>query len=339
MAGRVTLKDVARECGVSFSLVSKVLRNEAMNSISPEKARLVMETADRMGYVINRQARQLKTGKSMTVAVVIPLSEEFETTVYPMYMEGIVQVTSQEDCKYNFIYSMTYYGLKEYENLKEILSLNPDGIIYAVPPKKGSHFMDLERQRLLKQTADSGVPILFALEKYNIENTCSYLFDDVGGGYMAAKHLIQKGFRRILFCRSAFDERMGGYINAMNEAGLDYNGLITDRLGFRFEDGYRFFMEAFRNADYAGFPDAIMATCDIFAMGILKAMEECGYSQADMAIMGYDGLYVVGLSGRKFPSVYQPVREIGSDCARDIIEWIESGKMPENRLYQPRIVE
>ena len=334
---RITLKDVAKVSGVSFSLVSKVLRDESNKSISPEKALLIRENALNMGYVTNKQARQLKTGKSMTIAVVIPFGERFETTLYPVLMDGIMKVSSSAECKYDFIFFITYNGIKEYENLKEIIAINPDGIIYAVPPKAVGSSADLDRQRLLKNVADSGKPILFCMEKYNIANTCSFLFNDVAGGYEGTKYLINKGCRRILFCRSFFDERMGGYIQAMIESSLSYNGLITDRLDFTYDNGYKFFTDFFKNAQLADLPDAIMGTCDINTIGILRAMEECGYSQNDIMVLGYDGLDVSKLSGKSFPSILQPAQQIGYDSANTIIQWIESGVMPDNKAYMPQI--
>lgn len=339
MAMRVTLKDVAEANGVSFSLVSKVLRNKGIEKIPAETVNQIRESAVAMGYIANKNAQSLKSGKTMTVAVVLPVGTSFATTIFPILTEAIVQAESTDECKYDFIFFNTLGGFKEYENLQEIIALNPDGIIYSVPPKSPLGLSrDIMRQRLLKDLAESGKPILFLMEKYDIPQTCTYTFDEIAGAYVGTKYLIDAGCKRILFCRSPFDERMAGYIRAMTDSSLSYSGLITEKIwNFTTQEGYHFFQELYRTCDLSELPEAIFATCDTFALGVLKAMKEKGLSQNDIEIMGYDGLELLDICGYDLPSVIQPVRQIGKECTEAILNWIETGVKPENKVYQPLI--
>ena len=333
---RVTLRDVARESHVSVSLVSKILRGENV-PVAAKTAASVQEAARRIGYIGNRQARQLKTGKSMMIGVFSTIGTDFAATVYPNLMEGIARVGSEENCAYDFVFFATYKDYKEYESLKAMLSIDPDGILYMAPPKyPGTPHAD-EHRNLLKSVADSGKPILFLMERYDIDNTCAFLFDDKKGGYTAAKYLINQGKRRIMHCRSPFDDRLSGYLAAMQEAGLSINGLITDTMGFFFEDGYRFFNDYFQTHAPDAFPEGILATSDVQASGILQAMQENGISPERIPVVGYDGLGIMRLGGRNFPTVVQPVLQIAEDGARAMIQWIETGNRPENRQYAPTI--
>ena len=336
---KVTLRDVAEKCGVSFSLVSKVLRNKYQDgsSISKEKADMVLKAAAEMGYVADKQAQKLRTGKGHTVAVLIPLHPGFGNSVYPELMMGIMAVASHSN--YDFIFFHILDTEKEYHNLQEIVALNPDGIIYAVPPKHMSND-DTERTlALLNSLASKNMPIIFAMEQYDIPNSAIFRFDDFAGGYEGTKHLINKGYKKIGFCMSPFVERMNGYISAMTESHMNYNGLLYGMMhdSFVLPTGYRFFKDLYRQK-YIKLPEAIFATCDIHAIGIIRAMSELGLKpQEDIYILGYDGLPLTDIVETPFESVVQPVNQIGSDCAESIIKWIETGVKPDDKTYLPTI--
>jgi len=334
---RVTLKDIANKTGVSATLVSKVLRNEVGSYVSKEKASEIREAAIELRYLVNRQARQLKTGRSMTIAVFISSGDDLELTVHPILIEAMASVSSSPECHYDFMYSIAYKDQKEYECLKEMLSINPDGIIYAAPTKMTGLAADKNKLHLLESAVANGTRVLFLMEKYDIDNSCYFKFDDFNGGYEGTKYLIQKGRKKIILCQSSFPERMLGYKKAMNEAGLDCENLITDVLTFKLDSSYNYFMDFFSKTPKEHLPDAIFCAGDIGALGVLNAMDKHNISQEQIEIMGYDGLNLIELTARRFPTVVQPFMQIGRECSLAMVEWINSGTIPENRLYQPVI--
>lgn len=330
---KVTLKDVARESGVSFSLVSKTLNGTVNTQISKEKAELVKQTAQRLGYVTNRQARQLRTGKSQTIAVITPIYDQYSTTIYPALIQGIL--SSAQETKYDFIFFHSSNNDIEDRFLAEIIALNPDGILYAVPAANYKYVpADTINRRIdmLTDIAKSGKRILFCMEKYSIPGTVTYLFDDEAGGYLGTKYFIKKGYKRIFFCRSAIESRFQGYKRAMDEQNLDCDGL-NKLVGFSHADGYSFVKDVLMKMDKI--PEAIFATCDMNAWGILKAFEELNINKIE--VFGFDGLAILQYSNYNFPTIVQPVFTIGQEAARAIVSWIENEETIEGKLYAPEI--
>lgn len=333
---RVTLKEVARQSGVSVSLVSKVLKNDyqTKSSTSREKIETVQKVAARLGYVADKNAQKLRYGKGKTIAVAIPVSDNFENSIYPQLMIGIINRAKQSD--YDFVFFHNYAGEKEYENLLEIAAMNPDGIIYAVSPKLSRGAQD-RHIHMLNALASKGLPILFCMEKYDTVNAPSYQFDDYAGGYMGTRYLLDKGYTRIAFCKSPFDERFSGYQQALSEKGIHEQILPFEnpRDPFLASTGYAFFKQLYQTGQ--PLPEAIFATCDMYAIGIFKAMKECGLTDEDICVLGFDGLSIVDSLEKPFPSVMQPVKRTGFDCADAMIRWIENNEAPQNKLYKPEI--
>jgi len=330
---KVTLKDIAKETGVSFSLISKTLNNNTNSQISKEKAELVRKTAERMGYVTNKQARQLRTGKSQTIAVITPISADYATTVYPTLVQGIL--SAAVETKYDFIFFHTLDKEKEDVYLNDIISLNPDGIIYAVPnkPYLKNTVEDLNRRtELLTKMSQSGKKILFCMEKYHIPDTVSYLFNGEKGCYIGTKYLIEKGHKRIFMCCSEFEDRFSGYKRAMEEHRLPIDGLNTIT-GFLYSGGYSFVKDYLLKMEDK--PEAIFATCDMSAWGILKAFSENDISGID--VLGFDGLELLEYSEFNFPTIVQPIFKIGYEAAHAMVRWIETNDMIPNKLYEPEI--
>lgn len=86
---KITLKDVAAESGFSFSLVSKVLRDKGVDGIPAETRGLIRDCAARLGYIANKNARSLKTGRTDMIAVVGTVGQNYAATVYPIITEAI----------------------------------------------------------------------------------------------------------------------------------------------------------------------------------------------------------------------------------------------------------
>lgn len=334
----VTLKDIANRSGYSFSLVSRVLRNKDIGSIPETTIATIKDTASELGYIVNKNAQSLKMKKTNIIAVVMPIGYNFSTTIFPILTESIVATESVATCKMDFVFFNTMGGYKEYENLQEIISLNPDGIIYSVPPNsKFGLSQDKKRQRLLFNLAAEGKAIAFLMEKYDIPGTCTYLFDDEAGGYEGTRFLIEKGCRNVMYLNAGFQSRSDGYIKAMNEMGLTIN-ITSDTIGFSFKAGYDFFNDFYSSVSKSSLPDAVFATSDSCAMGILRSMREHGIKDNEIRIMGFDCIDAAFITDYSFYSVRQPLRRMGKDCTSDMLKWTDTGMMPESRIYKPEIV-
>ncbi len=336
---RVTLKEVAAESGYSFSLVSKVLRGCGIDSIRKETIEHIRKTADNMGYVVNHTARSLKTGKSHVIALGIPLGDNFASTIYPIITEVAVTSCVWKNITYDVIPFINYGGYKENDNLRRILSMNPDAIIYATPPEKlnGVSNEQITLEILSDYTA-AGHPLAFVMDAYNIPGSCTFILDNREGGFRGTEHLIGQGCRNIYHFRSYYHTRNQGYVDAMRNYGLsDRIDISENYAGYSFKSGYDSFTELYNTRGPKNLPDAIFGTCDIFAMGMIKSMREHGISENDIHIMGYDGLEISPFTDYRFATVVQPVRKITTDCLKSVLDWLETGNVPESRLYEPKI--
>ena len=334
--GNVTLKDIAGVSGYSFSLVSRVLRNKGIDSIPQKTIQTIRDTASEMGYIVNRSAQSLKMNRTNIVAVVLPVGNNFSTTIFPPLTEAIVTAESIDSCKMDFIFFNTLGGYKEYENLQEIISLNPEGVIYSVPPKSTIGLsQDLKRRHLLNDLAAKGKPIMFLMEKYDVPGSCTYMFDDFSGAYEGTKFLADKGCKSIVFMQTSFESRLEGYKKAMDDYALTCE--ITQGLvGFTFEAGYEYMRELKETG--GEWPDGILATCDTCAMGILRAMRDFGLKDNAIQVMGYDCITANVMTDYSFYSVKQPIGLMGRECTEAMLNWIETGVKPESKLYKPEIV-
>lgn len=335
---KITLKDVAAESGFSFSLVSKVLRDKGVDGIPAETRGLIRDCAARLGYIANKNARSLKTGRTDMIAVVGTVGQNYAATVYPIITEAIVEVFADGDGSRDIAFFNTLGGYREYENLQRIIALNPDAILYLVPPKSTVGLSaDVDRQRLLRDYAGAGHPLMFVMERYEIPDSCVYAFDEVAGGYAGTDYLISSGRRRILFYRSDFGQRAEGYERRMAESGLDPL-IMPGRYGYAFGEGYEAFNKLYLGSGQKELPDAIFATCDVFAAGICRAMRELGVPDGKIAVMGYDGLEISSLLGYRFATVLQPVRRIASEAAAALTAWLDTGTAPKPKLFGPEII-
>lgn len=332
MAG-VTLRAVAERAEVSVSLVSKVISGKMGNStVSPEKAKRILEIANEMGYVPDVNARRLRMGRGNTIAAVFPFGSRYYESVYYRFMEGILAVA--QDASYDFVSLFYNWDGKELENLRQLRKMPIDGLIYC-PSFQAAESEDC--QTLLRQIIQSGTPTLISLNAYPKAEGAYYMtVDDFEGGYLAVKHCVDKGYKNVVFIENSVELRREGSHKAIRElgAGCEWKVLSDYRL-FEREAGYRCFNEAIWSPS-GELPDAIIATCDINALGILDAMQEKGIPQDAGEIIGYDGLDVISITGRHFTSIVQPTYQMGRDAANKMIRWIETGEM-EDQVYSPYV--
>ena len=329
----ITLKDVAARAGVSISLASKVLTGKMGNStVSDEKAEKIMSAAREMGYVANNSARRLRMGRGKTIAVLLPFGREYFNTVFYSFMDGILDVA--KDSQYEFYVVFYQWNSKELESLHRVLNMPIDGFIYYPS-------YEAEGSKKCKEAVESivraGVPtIVSGISFPRIEGCRYYDLEEQSAGYIITKYCIEKGKKRILLLTSYDENRNAGYMQAMKEAGLPI--FTTGEIAFTRSAGYVFFMNEYKK--WGGDPpEAIFATCDLCALGVLDAMHETGYTQDDITVVAVDGLQTVeSICPEKFPTVRQPTFEMGRQAAHGMIEFIETGDTKSKVFYQTEII-
>lgn len=328
--GRVRLSDIAKEAGVSTSLVSRILNNNMGNVSANEEIILrVRAIAKAMHYVPDRRARGLKTGKNLTIAVMLPLAQNFTTSVYPSVLHGIA--TGCKDSGYDLVFQHYFGAQDEVRGLRAIRRMNIDGLIYAPDPAQP---MDEKIITMLQEMLDCGIHIVFCMEKYEIPGTYAYCVDDKLGMELAAGYLLARGHRDILHVHYLIEQRRETLLSAAREGNARVTLLPCD--GFLETSGYAAMRAYLEQGNEP--PPAIVAVCDVVAIGVLQAMQERGLDLSRYDVVGYDYLAFMKLLPYPFASIEQPTYEVGLLAAHNMLALLD-GKPVSSRLLEPTLIQ
>jgi len=309
---RPSIKDVAQAAGVSVGTVSNVLNRP---SVVAEATRTRVEAAIAdLGFVRNESARQLRAGRSRTLAyLAIDASNPFFTDV----ALGIEKVARESHLSL-FLCNSDHDPAREREYLDLLLQHRVLGLLITPVDPAVTLIGDLQRH---------GIPVVLLdrAEHLDVE-ACSVSVDDVEGGYVAVSHLIEGGHQQIAFVGGPIPivqvtERLAGARKAMSEHGLaegDLTVLETSALsvGEGRRAGQRLLGVPARRR-----PTAVFCANDLLALGILQEMTQAGVPvPEEMAIVGYDDIEFAAAAAVPLTSVQQPRQQLGRTAMELLLE-------------------
>ena len=206
----VTLHDVAAAAGVSKSTVSRIL-DERLPRSESETARRVRQVAAELGYVRDVSAASLRRGKTMTIGVVVP---RLTDTVMAMLYEALARACGRSG-QFAIVATTDDEPQADRAAAEALLQRRVDGLVLSTA-RTGDDFSE--------ELAARGVPYVLALRTDG--HSLSSVGDDRLGGYLATRHLLDLGHRRIGLIAgpsyaSSSRGRVEGYRQAMAEAGVD----------------------------------------------------------------------------------------------------------------------
>jgi LacI family transcriptional regulator len=327
--GRPVMKDVARHAGVSLGTVSNVLNNPDLVS-APTRER-VLQAIEDLGFVRNSAARSLVRGSVETVGfVIVDLANSFFLDI----ARGVQSVLDERGIKLLLANSdVDLQKQDEYLTLFEETQLS--GILLA-PLDAPLDAAVAVRER--------GTPVVQVNWPGDAES-CGVVSDDAHGGYLAARHLIEQGCRRLAFAGgpltlSAVASRHRGALRAVAEAdGVSLELIETQRLTVR--GGHRLGEELARRRPEDR-PDGLVAAADALASGAIHSMMVAGLRvPEDMAVVGYDNNHFADDSAVPLTTVGQPGHEMGRAAARLLLEEFEQRTEHLHRtlVLKPRLFE
>lgn len=205
----VTLKDLAEKTGYSINTVSRALRGK--DDIAKETSDRIKETARDMGYINNTIASSLRLGYTNTIAVILGDISNPHFAIMTKEIENHARQYGYSA----FLLNTNENSEVEHEAIKTAINKNVDGIIICPTQENDSNVEFL---------IQSGVPFV-QIGRHCESLEANYVVcDDVQGGYLAAKYLLENGHRRILFLNgpsyiSSAKERYKGYVQAHAEVG------------------------------------------------------------------------------------------------------------------------
>lgn len=324
---RATIKDVAREAGVSVATASMALNNrEGVNELTRKK---VLQTAKELNYVPNYSARMLVTQDSKCIGLMLP---EIQNPFYSAIMDILTQMAEKKG--YTLLLGITNNSVRqEAEYVKMFISRRVCGVI-AVPMLRNKP--EIDHLNLLR-AAD--IPIVFCTERYAGCEEPVVMCDFAKGQYMATRYLIDKGLRDFWFVStnmaSMFAQmRYEGYVQAINEAGIGVNHARELMLELpSYENAY----EA-TNRIIADLPQAVICINDIMTMAIMNRFNECGIQiPEDVSVIGFDDIMFSKLVSPPLTTVRQPLEGICemtmSIMERKIVDHENASEIEKGRMF------
>lgn len=299
MHQKSNIVDIAEKSGFSITTVSRVLNGKADRyRISKATQEKIKSTAEELDYVPNEFARNLRTGKSKTIALVVPSLKN------PFFAE-IACAVNTEVRKYNYI---TLIGdsddnlENEKNEVSHLSSRSLDGMIIVPCGNEWGHLIKLK---------EGGLPLV-CIDRYFEDSDLSFVSsDNYEGAYSATKYLIDQGHTSISCIQGVRHstpniQRVKGFMDAMLHSGIDSYTVSGD--AFSEQNGY---LEAKLLLQQEKRPTAIFAFSNMIAMGCLKAFKEEGIKiPEDMSLITFDGNPYLNYMEPPLTCIAQPVEDI-----------------------------
>ncbi len=304
----VTIKDVAREAGVSVATVSRVLNGSG--PVSDETGHRIREVAGRLRYVPHRGARSLITSKTHTLGVLLPgLYGEFFSEV----IRGMDETAQRNG--FHLLLTRACADKHGIETAMRAMRGRVDGVIAMSP--------DLDADSLLDMPTTIPVVLLCSMSRGHALDTLT--IDNCRGAREMVRHLLSLDHRRIAIIKGAprnYDaaERLRGYRLALREAGISPESSLEPVGGFTEAGGHA---AALQLVEIDPRPTAIFAANDAMAIGALSALRESGVRvPEDMAVAGFDDIQLARYMDTPLSTVRVPIFELGARAVKILLHGI-----------------
>lgn len=305
---RLTLADIARLAGVSRSAASRALDRHA--PAQTPRAERVRAIAAQYGYVPNAWAANLRRKRSGIIGVVVP---RLTDTVMAMLYEAIAYECSERGYQASVL-TTGDDPRAELVRGRALASQRVDGLILTTARTDGSHL-------LLHELKTSGVAYCLAMRTDG--NGPAAVGDDELGGYLATRHLIEHGHRRIAFIggpayASSSQGRAAGYRKAMAEVGAPVAPELVHYSNFSMDAGEEI---GLRLLALAELPTAVFTANDSLAVGLMATLHRAGLAVPDdISIVGYNDTPIAARLTTPLTSVAVPFRAIARNAVELLLD-------------------
>ena len=337
-AERMDIVKLAKKLSVSTATVSRALRPETAHLVREPLRRRIQEAAEQLGYVPSPAARGMRSQKALIVSVVISQDEyvllsEYHGRLLRAIMRrtkdlGIdVRISSLDNLRDDFIESMWD------------VSYGSGGIIYLGSTLSADNVKSLRRLTRPFAVIKSALPP---------DHTAGDIpasvigVDNIQAGYLAARHLLELGHRRIAFLNAArslhFDayERLLGIKKAFVEFSAPFETALYMECNPDFYSG----ADAWKKLNGTGKPTAVICLNDELARGVIRgAAEDNVKCPEDLAVIGFDDSRLAYFTAPGLTSVRQPLDDVGAACVNVVHEALQSGAAAKHDIdFQPELI-
>lgn len=329
----ITIKDIARQTGVSHSTVSRALRGSKL--ISDVTALRIRQAAVKLGYQPSAAARSLKTNRSQVLGVVVSsLADPFFSEI----VQGVEDI-AQESGYRLFVAASDRDPRRERKIVQAMMEHRVDGVIIC------STSFSSEQGRLL---SEYGLPIVVVNNQAAEDYRYSIYHDDIDGSRQVTRYLIELGHQHIANLGNSSSgrttqDRLTGFHLEMDAAGLQVpDEYIHSEPGGEPEHGlaasYHFLSLHCR-------PTALVCFNDMMAIGVLQGLQQAGVRvPQDVSVTGFDNIVFSAYTQPPLTTFDQPKCFIGAEAARLVLGLLQpsaDGSIqpgPKIRLLRGRLL-
>lgn len=328
----VTVKDIAQAAGVSITTVSLVLSGRECR-ISMETRERVQKIARELDYQPNHLARSLVTRKSQTIGLIIP---DISNLFFSELAKG-VEIEAQRR-EYNIIFSNSNEdGSADIKNLRILLNKSVDGLIIVPSIKERELSLISEFSRIL---SGHKLPVVI-VDRMLPGIECDFVtLDNREGGYIATKHLLELGHRRIGCITGPKDlmssnMRYRGYCDALNQYGIPVDENLVYNGNYRLNSGVEG-AEILINRNVT----AIFACNDMMACGAYR--QSCIMNKkigSELSLVGFDDIPFAEMLEHPLTTIHQPVYDIGKNSCRMLMDILDGAITDIHKIkYSPTLI-
>ena len=334
-----TIQDVAREAGVSVSTISNVL-NGRVDRMRSDTLQRVQGAIAALDYRPNRAARQLKTGHTPMLGLLVP------SIANPMYgsIAREIETAAQVQHGHRVVLGNTYRDrAKETGFFDDLLDHGVRGVVVISSLDDEQHFDAAVRRGLVMVSYDRRATpgSASAIDHVSVDN--------YKAARLAAMHLIARGHKRLAFATASGQttsrsEKARGFMAAAASVGLTAE-LIEGSTGSDYGDSEmadvgRAIAERIAARIAKARPTGIVAVNDMLAFGLMAGLRDAGVAvPGEVSVIGIDGLFLCSLMSPALTTVQLPVPEMASTIVSRLIARLGDASIaPQEFLFQPKLV-
>jgi LacI family transcriptional regulator len=323
MSYRITLRQVADYAGVSVTTVSNVIRG--WPHIAESTRARVQEAIDTLGYSPHPIAQGLRTGRTQTIALIVP---DLAKPHFAAMVSTIEQIAREQ------AYSILIYNSHDDED-SEISSIHEsikrwvDGMIIV-------HAADARMTTALLSSLTIPVVALDRVPSDFDGPACQ--IDNRLAARLALEHLYALGHRRIAYLAgppsaATARERLEGYEAWLHDRGMEYRAVAECAGEWDADTGY---LSMRRILDNSPIPTAVFASNDLIAIGALHALHERGFVvPRDMAVIGVDDIELCRHTHPPLTTIAQPLEQMARSSISMLLRLIRNETLEQTRVLLP----
>lgn len=332
----ITIKDIAKKCGVGISTVSRAINNHP--DISDETKSKIMEVIKENNFIPNNSARNLKLLDTRTIAVLIKGIDN-------PFFQKMIKVFEEEIQKRKYVFTLQRVDSNQDEievALELIKEKRLKGIVFL-----GGNFSHKEN-KLKEITVPFVLSTIAMTDKVDKSSYSSVSVDDINESSKVVNYLYNNGHKKIaILAGYCWDEsisklRIEGYCKALKDHNIPINDNLIrytplDRESHTMENGYKLAKELLESDEEF---TAMYAISDSLAIGACKAILDAGKRiPEDYSVVGFDGLDITSYYNPSITTLCQPIEEMAKETTKILFDLINENIPNQHRVFEGELIE